>query len=176
MSKRKPKRCWSKSIGERGYRVRLYEARPGGTIMRSVYVNGKEARKSLGHHDKQLAIQHAYELLHALFANETAIEDESLTVGLLENLYIESPKHLSKKDRTQREDALHDAGLHVERPGPAHDTVLDDARHRLQRTEWPDRVRVPNQQLCGPASLPMLGHGEQMPTRLSTGDVSHSEA
>ena len=105
MSKRKPRRCWSKSIGERGYRVRVYEARPGGTIMRSVYVNGKEARKSLGHRDKQLAIQHAYELLHALFANETAIEDESLTVGLLENLYIESPKHLSKKDRTQREDA-----------------------------------------------------------------------
>ena len=76
MSKRKPRRCWSKSIGERGYRVRVYEARPGGTIMRSVYVNGKEARKSLGHRDKQLAIQHAYELLHALFANETAIEDE----------------------------------------------------------------------------------------------------
>ena len=73
--------------------------------MRSVYINGKEARKSLGHRDKQLAIQQAYELLRSLFANETAIEDESLTVGLLENLYIESPKHLSKKDRTQREDA-----------------------------------------------------------------------
>ncbi len=53
----------------------------------AVYINGKEARKSLGHRDKQLAIQHAYELLHALFANETTIEDESLTVGLLENLY-----------------------------------------------------------------------------------------
>ncbi len=105
MSKRKPKRCWSKSIGERGYRVRIYEARPGGTIMRSLYINGKEARKSLGHRDKQLAIRQAYELLQAVYANETAIEDESLTVGLLENLYIESPKHLSKKERTQREDA-----------------------------------------------------------------------
>ena len=97
MSKRKPRRCWSKSIGERGYRVRVYEARPGGTIMRSVYINGKEARKSLGHRDKQLAIQHAYELLHALFANETAIEDESLTVGLLENLYIESPSTSARR-------------------------------------------------------------------------------
>ena len=105
MSKRKPRRCWSKSIGERGYRVRIYEARPGGTIMRSVYINRKEARKSLGHRDKQLAIQQAYELLRSLFANETAIEDESLTAGLLKDLYVESPKHLSKKDRTQREDA-----------------------------------------------------------------------
>lgn len=53
MSKRKLGRCWSKSIGQRGHRVRLYEARPGGPIMRSVYVNGKEDRKSLGHRDRK---------------------------------------------------------------------------------------------------------------------------
>ncbi len=105
MSKRKLARCWSKSIGEPGYRVRVYEARPGGTIMRSVFVNGKEDRKSLGHRDKQSAIQQAYELLHALLANEIAIEETSLTVGLLASLYLESPRHLSKKHRTQREDA-----------------------------------------------------------------------
>ncbi len=105
MSKRKLTRCWSKSIGERGYRIRLYEARPGGTIMRSVYINGKEDRKSLGHHDKELASRQAYELLNALLANETAIEQETLTVGLLASLYLESPRHLSKKDRTRREDA-----------------------------------------------------------------------
>lgn len=104
MSKRKLTRCWSKSIGERGCRIRLYEARPGGPIMRSVYVNGKEDRKSLGHRDAELATRQAYELLNALFANEAAIEHETLTVGLLASLYLESPKHLSKKDRTQRED------------------------------------------------------------------------
>ena len=105
MRKRKLGRCWSKSIGERGYRIRLYEARPGGPIMRSVYINGKEDRKSLGLRDKQLAIRMAYELLRALIANEAAIEAETLTVGSLARLYLASPKHLSKKDRTQRDDA-----------------------------------------------------------------------
>ncbi len=104
MRKRKLGRCWSKSIGERGYRIRLYEARPGGPIMRSVYINGKEDRKSLGLRDKQLAIRKGYELLRALIANEAAIEARTLTVGLLARLYLESPRHLSKKDRTQRDD------------------------------------------------------------------------
>jgi hypothetical protein len=53
---RKSRRCWSKSIGEPGRRVRLYEARPGGPIMRSVFVNGREDRKSLKHRDKEKAI------------------------------------------------------------------------------------------------------------------------
>ena len=105
MRKQKLKRCWSKSIGERGYRIRLYEARPGGPIMRSVYINGKEDRKSLGLRDKQLAIRKGYELLRALIANEAAIEARTLTVGLLARLYLESPRHLSKKDRTQGDDA-----------------------------------------------------------------------
>ncbi len=30
---------------------------------------------------------------------------ETLTIGLLASLYLDSPRHLSKKDRTQREDA-----------------------------------------------------------------------
>src|SRR5881628_720452 len=64
----KHRKCWSKSIGERGARVRLYEDRPGGPLSRSVYVNGKEKRKSLGHRDKELAIRQAYELLHSLLS------------------------------------------------------------------------------------------------------------
>lgn len=69
------------------------------------FFNGKEDRKSLGHSDKQLAIRQAYELLRAMLAHERAIEEKTLTIGLLKDLYIESPKHLSKKERTQREDA-----------------------------------------------------------------------
>jgi integrase len=99
---RKSRRCWSKSIGERGHRVRLYEARPGGPIMRSVFVTGKEARKSLGHRDKEKAVRQGYELLTDLLVNEQALEDHSLTLGLLTDLYLESPAHLSKKPRTQR--------------------------------------------------------------------------
>ncbi len=99
---RKSRRCWSKSIGERGHRVRLYEARPGGPIMRSVFVTGKEVRKSLGHQDKEKAVRQGYELLTALLANEQALDEQSLTLGLLVDLYLESPAHLSKKPRTQR--------------------------------------------------------------------------
>lgn len=104
MSTRKQERYWSKSIGERGHRVRLYEARPGGPIMRSVFVNGKEVRKTLGHRDKERAVRQAYELTNALLANERAIDQESLTVGMLADLYLRSPAHLSKKERTQRDD------------------------------------------------------------------------
>ncbi|MGH2373370.1 MAG: tyrosine-type recombinase/integrase, partial [bacterium] len=95
---------WTKSLGERGARVRLYEKYPGGPIMRSVFINGKEARKSLGHRDKEKAIRQAYELLTALLANENALDEHSLTLGLLADLYLESPAHLSKKARSQHDE------------------------------------------------------------------------
>ena len=79
----------------------MYEGRPGGPLFRSVYVNGKEVRKSLGHRDKELAIRQAYELLHSLLSNEQALDQETLTVGMTSQLYLESPQHLSKKPRTQ---------------------------------------------------------------------------
>ena len=87
------------SSGETGY-----EGRPGGPLCRSVYVKGREVRKSLGHRDKELAIRQAYELLHSLLANEQALDQETLTIGMLAQLYLESPQHLSKKPRTQRAD------------------------------------------------------------------------
>ena len=95
---------WSKSIGERGHRVRLYEARPGGPIMRSTWINGKEDRKSLGHRDRELATRQAYELLQGVLANVQAIEDESLTLGMLQTLYLASPQHAAKRERTQQND------------------------------------------------------------------------
>src|SRR5260370_11884103 len=99
---RKSRRWWSKSIGEGGQRVRLYEARLGGPIMRSVFVNGKEVRKSLGHRDTETAVRQGYELLNALLKNERALDKQSLTLGMLADLYLESPAHLSKKPPTQR--------------------------------------------------------------------------
>jgi integrase len=92
---------WSKSIGERGRKVRLYEARPGGTIMRSMWIDGKEVRKSLGHRDKDMAVRQAYEMLAGLHSNESAFDSETLTLGMLERLYLESPTHRAKKARTQ---------------------------------------------------------------------------
>ncbi len=46
----------------------------------------------------------AYELLRALLANETAIAEQSLTLGPLEKLYLESPQRRAKGQRSQRED------------------------------------------------------------------------
>ena len=98
------KRRWSKSIGGRGQRVRLYEARPGGPIMRSTWINGKEDRRSLGHRDRELATRQAYELLQGVLANVQAIEDDSLTLGMLAKLYLASPQHQAKRERTGRDD------------------------------------------------------------------------
>jgi len=92
---------WTKSIGDRGARVRLYEKYPGGPLMRSVFINGREVRKSFGHRDKEKALRQGYELLTALLSNDTALDEQSLTLGLLADLYLESPAHLSKKARTQ---------------------------------------------------------------------------
>lgn len=105
MSKRKRRRCWSKSIGERGCRVRLYEARPGSPIMRSVYLHGREDRRSLGHRDRTRAVREGYALLSALVTNARALDRETLTLGMVEQLYLASPAHRAKKARTQREDA-----------------------------------------------------------------------
>src|SRR2546430_13116498 len=98
----KHRKCWSKSIGARGARVRLYEDRAGGRVYRLLYVNGREVRKSLGHRDQELAITQAYELLHSLRTNEQALDQETLAVGMTSQLYLASPQHLSKKPLTQR--------------------------------------------------------------------------
>src|SRR5215469_10971061 len=95
---------WTMSIGERGARVRLYEQHPGGPLMRSVYINGKEVRKSLRHRDQEKAIRQGYELLLALRANEEALIAETLTLGMLADLYFASPAHQGKQPRSQREE------------------------------------------------------------------------
>src|SRR2546428_11277155 len=100
----KHRKCWSKSVGERGARVRLYEDRPDGPLFRSVYVNGKEVRKSLRHRDNELAIRQAYELLHSLLANEQALDQETLTIGMPAQLYLENPHQLRKQARTHLPD------------------------------------------------------------------------
>jgi integrase len=72
--------------------------------MRSIWINGKEDRRSLGHRDRELATRQAYELLQGVLANVRAIEDDSLTLGMLAELYLASPQHEAKRDRTQWDD------------------------------------------------------------------------
>jgi len=73
--------------------------------MRSVFVNGRDVRRSLRHRDKEKAIRQGHELLSGLLANEKALDEQSLTLGLLADLYLQSPAHLSKKSRTQHDEA-----------------------------------------------------------------------
>lgn len=99
------RKLWSKSYGERGNRVRVFEARAGGPLMRSIYIDGKEERRSLGHKDKKLAEQQAYAFLSQLVADEEAVEKGTLTLAQLQRLYVESPAFGDKKERTRKEDA-----------------------------------------------------------------------
>jgi integrase len=98
-------KLWAKSIGERGNRVRLYEARPGGTLMRSVYLKGKEDRKSLGHRDRNRAVTEGYALLSQLRADVSALERGTLTLGTLIERYKRSQSFFDKKASTQRGDS-----------------------------------------------------------------------
>jgi integrase len=100
-------RCWSKSVGERGHRVRVYEQRPGGPLYRSVYdpETGKEERKSLRHRDRALAVQQAYERVAERMANHGSVRTDPITLRTLEKMYLASPAFEAKKLTTRRQDA-----------------------------------------------------------------------
>jgi integrase len=85
--------------------VRIYEARPGGNLMRSVYFNGKEDRRSLGHRDRDQAVADAYSLLAQLKSDSEALRRGTLTLGGLIELYKRSPAFAEKKQSTQEGDA-----------------------------------------------------------------------
>ena len=101
-------KLWTKSIGERGNRVRLYEPRPGANLMRSVYIDGKENRRSLGHKDRKRAIREAHAFLAQLGAERKAEERSSLTLGSLFAQYQRSPAHQGKHPKVR----LDDEGVH----------------------------------------------------------------
>lgn len=97
---------WRESLGERGLRVVLFERRPGGPPYREVYVGGKRAatKKSLGHRDKERAVADAYRLLAHLKSRKELHSRERIALSSLFDIYVESPAHQAKKDRTRRED------------------------------------------------------------------------
>ena len=97
---------WRKSLGEHGLRVYLFERRPGGNLYREVYVDGKRAggKKSLRHRDRERAVADGYRLLARLKSHEDAHSRTGLTLETLFDIYVESPAHRAKKDRTRRED------------------------------------------------------------------------
>jgi integrase len=79
---------WSKTVEEAGVQVRIFEREHGSQLYRSVVVNGRKDRKSLGHHDRRLAEEQAKALARALAeARLTGRTDGRLPLGQLFDLY-----------------------------------------------------------------------------------------
>src|SRR2546426_7053735 len=75
---------------------------------RSVYVKGREVRKSLGHRDKELAIRQAYELLHSLRTrSEEHTSELQSPCNLVCRLLLEKKKqqHLVRRRAHQHREA-----------------------------------------------------------------------
>ena len=90
-------RCWSRTLGtQRGARVRVYERKPGGPLQASIWLPGSgESRRSLGHRDKDRAVQQAREVLqlHRRRKGKPG-EPSPLTLGKLFGRYLEEGKYL----------------------------------------------------------------------------------
>jgi integrase len=101
---RKSRKCWSKSVGEYGYRVRVYELYPGSNLYRSVWQGGKEDKQTLGHKDRELAVLQALQLIAHLRSMGREARQGEITLGALRVRYVASKAHAAKKERTRIED------------------------------------------------------------------------
>jgi integrase len=106
---RRRRTCWSTSVGDYGFRVRVYEVYPGSNLYRSIWITdeagkGKEDKLSLGHKDRELAVKQAHELMAHLRAVSGNVSQGAITLGALRVKYIASQAHAAKKERTRNED------------------------------------------------------------------------
>lgn len=119
VAKKQPKRkrtCWSKSVTRGGVTVRVYEAYPNSCLYRSIWVppppgapagtKGKEDKRSLGHKDRDRALDQAVELIKHLGTADAGVLQDEITLGVMLERYLASRKHAAKKERTQREDVV----------------------------------------------------------------------
>ena len=87
MPKRTP---WSRIVEDAGVRVRVYEREPGGVIYRSVVIEGRKDRKSLGHRDRNLAVEQARALARSIAELRLAGRmGRPLSFGELRRLYLQ---------------------------------------------------------------------------------------
>src|SRR5688572_28434847 len=96
MATRKPRRTewrqvngkWTRSLGQRGVRVRLFELTKGGAYYRDLWIPGHgKSRRSLGTTDKAEAERLGRELLSALLQEGEIAESGSLPLGYLWERY-----------------------------------------------------------------------------------------
>lgn len=96
---------WSRSLGNRGIRVRLFQKRSGGQFYRAVWQPGRgEDRRCLGTPDRAVAERLGRELLGALLRDEEISSPEVLTLGALWHRYkTECVAFLDNTPRSQKE-------------------------------------------------------------------------
>jgi integrase len=105
------KGLWSRSLGYRGVRVRLFQKRSGGQFFRAVWVPERgEDRRGLATSNRSEADRLGKELLSALFRDEGITAPEVLTLGKLWERY--NKECVSFLDNTPR--SRKDAEGHAE--------------------------------------------------------------
>lgn len=119
MATRKPSRTewkqargkWSRSFGDSGTRIRLFQNRSGGNFYRSLWLRGRgEDRKCMGTSDRVEAERLAKDLVAALLRDEQLVSSGELPLGLLWDRYqSECVTFLDNDARTREE-----AGGHAE--------------------------------------------------------------
>lgn len=99
---------WTRSLGSRGTRIRIFEKR-NGVYFRDVWVPGHgKNRKSLGTSDRGHADALATQLLAALLRHEETAASGTLTLRHLWERYShESPAFLDNTARTRKEEGAH---------------------------------------------------------------------
>jgi integrase len=99
---------WTRSLGSRGTRIRLFEKR-NGVYFRDVWLSGRgKNRKSLGTRDRAEADRLGSQLLAALLRHEETAASGTLTLRHLWERYSqESPAFLDNTPRTRKEEEAH---------------------------------------------------------------------
>jgi integrase len=105
---------WSRSIGERGARVRLFQKTKDGVFYRATWVRSDDPRepcgrrnvRSLGTRDRNHAERLGRALLAALLAGDPPLAPEVLTLAHLWERYRESAGFLDNDRRTQDDAAM----------------------------------------------------------------------
>lgn len=121
MATRKPRRTewrqvkgkWTRSLGTRGVRVRLFQRSKDGSFFRALWIQGRgKSRKSLGTTDRAEAERLGRELLAALLQEGAIADRGALPLGYLwERYQRECPAFLDNDPITRGNDANHAAVL-----------------------------------------------------------------
>jgi integrase len=98
---------WTRSLGERGMRVRIFEKRTNGTFYRTLWVTGRgRDHASLRTRDRYEAERLGRMLLAQLLRQEETAKSERLTLGALWRRYeAECATYLDNRATTRRDDA-----------------------------------------------------------------------